>query len=172
MRRFFTCSGFCFWAIIILVFGFHGYNIANNLKEKEQILKATYTRLYHSIPWPSPIPKPDEVTVFWSSRLGNVLGRCRPALKHIEISHIYQDKRLKDELDDLMTHEIAHFLWLDHPRAFTQFLKSVGVSNYTNAIADSKLYLTVKAGHRPPSHTVKIPCLMGKAVELIKAVFS
>ena len=49
----------------------------------------------------------------------------------IEINSIYQDKRLKGELEYLMIHEVAHFIWRNHKKEFKAFLQSVGVpENY------------------------------------------
>lgn len=91
-------------------------------------LQSIYERLYERLPWPQPIPCPAEVTIRWKARVRGYLGRCTPKRKLIEINPIYQDPRLHPELEDLVAHEVAHFIWPNHSRNFTQFLRRVGVA--------------------------------------------
>ena len=51
----------------------------------------------------------------------------------IAVNFIYQDERLKEELEYLMLHEAAHFIWLNHNKEFKTFLRSIGVrDDYIN----------------------------------------
>lgn len=90
-------------------------------------LKDVYARIYCDIPWPRPLPAPEEVNVRWNARFRRTSGACRPNAKIIEVNIIYRDPRLRRELDYLIIHEAAHFIWRGHPRSFKQFLRSVEV---------------------------------------------
>lgn len=90
-------------------------------------LKGVYARLYFDIPWPRPLPVPEEVDLRWNPRFRNTSGACLPNAKIIEVNVIYRDLRLGRELEYLLIHEAAHFIWRGHPRSFKQFLRSVEV---------------------------------------------
>ena len=123
-------------------------------------LKGVYTKLYHTLPWPYPIPRPDEVTFRWRKRFTRLQGRCWRAQRIIEISDVYQDERLTRELDHLMAHEAAHFIWQGHPKGFKEFLRHAGVAeSYIHGESGraSALYMTVTAERRPPRYTWQCP---------------
>lgn len=114
-------------------------------------LRALYEDLYYTLPWPRPIPRPERVTFRWRSRFVRTCGQCWVIERIIDINDLYQDQRLAQELEYLMTHEAAHFMWANHSKPFKTFLKSVGVpkdyaSAYTNS---SELFLAVEAERRP-----------------------
>ena len=90
-------------------------------------LKDIYAQIYGDIPWPRPLPPPEEVNVRWNARFRRTSGACQPNAKIIEVNMIYRDPRLRRELDYLLIHEAAHFIWRGHPRSFKQFLRSVQV---------------------------------------------
>src|SRR5437667_4052050 len=91
-------------------------------------LKAIYTKLYATVPWPEPIPRPDQVILRWNSRFVHTQGRCKRIIRMIEISSLYQHPRLRRELDHLMMHEAAHFIWVGHhPQAYKEFLRNYRV---------------------------------------------
>jgi len=108
-------------------------------------LKDVYVRIYCDMPWPRPLPAPEEVNVRWNSRFRWTSGACQPNAKIIEVNMIYRDPRLRRELDYLLIHESAHFIWRGHPRSFKQFLRSVEVpENYVLARGEpSSIYRAV-----------------------------
>ena len=63
----------------------------------------------------------------WNHRLETTSGVCYQKIKTIEVNPIYRDPRLSRELEYLMIHEAAHFIWRDHSPAFRAFLQRVGV---------------------------------------------
>ncbi len=109
-------------------------------------LKALYRRLYFGLPWPAPLPVPKEVRVCWNRRFRRTRGACLRNEKIIEINVIYQDPRLSEELEYLVIHEAAHFIWNGHPRAFTEFLQSAGVPEryVVSASESSEIYRLVQ----------------------------
>ena len=122
-------------------------------------LKMVYTKLYHTLPWPHPIPRPAEVTFRWSRRFTRLQGRCWRTQRIIDINDVYQDERLTQELEHLMAHEAAHFIWHGHPKAFKAFLRSVATPEFyvAGCGSESSLYLRVKAELRPPRYTWQCP---------------
>jgi hypothetical protein len=108
-------------------------------------LNAVYTWLYFAFRWPSQLPSPDEVIVRWNPRFRNTSGACHPNRKVIEINRIYRDSRLRRELEYLLIHEAAHFIWRGHPPVFKAFLRSLGVpeSYVLHSSAPSRVYLLV-----------------------------
>jgi hypothetical protein len=91
-------------------------------------LKGLYTRIFSDLPWPAPLPRPEEVRFRWNHRFETTDGACYPKEKIIEVNVIYRDPRLSRELEYLMFHEAAHFIWrCGHPPAFRAFLRSVRV---------------------------------------------
>lgn len=91
-------------------------------------LRAIYKKVYDTVPWPEPIPPPDQVAFRWKRRVTRVLGSCYPYRKTITINPIYQDGRLYGEITDLVTHEAGHFIWQGHPFAFKSFLRGIGIA--------------------------------------------
>ena len=81
-------------------------------------LKGLYTRIYLGVRWPVPLPRPDEVGFRWNHRFEKTSGICYQKGKIIEVKVIYRDPRLRPELEYLMIHEAAHFIWRDHSPAF------------------------------------------------------
>jgi len=68
------------------------------------------------------------VRLCWNRRFETTDGACYPKEKIIEVNVIYRDPRLSRELEYLMIHEAAHFIWRwGHPPAFKAFLRRVGV---------------------------------------------
>ena len=116
-------------------------------------LKATYTWLYLKLPWPAPLPRPEEVRLCWNPRFSRTRGSCDRRNRIIEINVIYRDRRLRDELEHLLVHEAAHFIWRGHPRVFKDFLRSVGVSEgyVSYAGKPSPTYRLVEAEQAQPS---------------------
>jgi SprT-like family protein len=90
-------------------------------------LKGLYTRIYSDVRWPVPLPRPEDVRLCWNRRFETTDGACYPKEKIIEVNVIYRDPRLSRELEYLVIHEAAHFIWRDHSPAFRAFLRSVGV---------------------------------------------
>jgi hypothetical protein len=90
-------------------------------------LKDLYTRICSDLPWPAPLPGPEEVRFRWNHRFDTTFGVCYPNGKIIEVNVVFRDPRLSHELEYLMIHEAAHFIWRDHSPAFRAFLRSVGV---------------------------------------------
>ena len=94
-------------------------------------LEKLYRKLYRTIPWLEPMPPPDRVLFKWNSRFESTLGACWPLrdlnIMVIEINSVYQDKRLKEELEPLLIHEAAHFTWPNHNKEFKAFLRIIGV---------------------------------------------
>ena len=91
-------------------------------------LKGLYTRIYSDVRWPAPLPRPEDVRLCWNRRFETTDGACYPKEKIIEVNVIYRDPRLSRELEYLMFHEAAHFIWRwGHPPAFKAFLRRVGV---------------------------------------------
>jgi hypothetical protein len=116
------------------------------------VLEESYKEVYEKLPWPAPIPLPKYVTLGWMGRVGKVLGQCFIKEKVIEISPLYGDPRLKEELPSLMAHEAAHFLWPNHKRAFKKFLQAVGVLEYYaygSCRNPTVAYLIVTLEHKP-----------------------
>ena len=97
-------------------------------------LREIYEDHYATLPWPEPIPHPDQVIFRWKARLTASLGSCNYRTKSITISPLYQDSRLRGELEHLMAHEASHFIWHGHPKAFKDFLRRAGVAaDYINS---------------------------------------
>ena len=115
-------------------------------------LKATYTWLYLTLPWPAPLPRPEEVRFCWNRRFRRTRGACQRKDKIIEINVIYRDRRLREELEHLLIHEAAHFLWTGHPSVFREFLRGVGVpEGYVSyASKPSPIYRLVQAERAQP----------------------
>jgi len=90
-------------------------------------LKRLYTRIFSDLPWPAPLPRPEEVRFCWNYRFETTSGVCYQKGKIIEVNLTYRDPRLSRELEYLVIHEAAHFIWRDHSPAFRAFLRSVGV---------------------------------------------
>lgn len=90
-------------------------------------LQAVYKMLYHTLPWPKPIPRPEEVEFRWNHRWYATDGRCSRQEQIIEVSDVYQDPRLRKELQYLMAHEAAHFIWHGHSKPYKDFLRGVGI---------------------------------------------
>ena len=113
-------------------------------------LKAIYTKLYATVPWPEPIPRPDQVILRWNRRFVHTQGRCTPMIRMIEISSLYQDPRLRRELVHLMMHEAAHFIWVRHQLAYKEFLRNCGVlEGYIGHKVVSETLEAVRAEHFP-----------------------
>src|SRR5262249_40259362 len=95
------------------------------LKERRMkvYLEDVYFELFKRVPWPEPIPRPQEVTCLWNYRTVIRQGCCWRKEKIIEISCLYKLSSLHLELFDRMAHEAAHFIWRGHPKEFKQFLK-------------------------------------------------
>lgn len=91
-------------------------------------LRGIYKKVYDTVPWPEPIPSPDQITFRWKRRVTRVLGSCYPYKKIITISPLYQDGRLYGEIADLMTHEAGHFIWPGHPTGFQRFLRRIRIA--------------------------------------------
>ena len=91
-----------------------------------------YTRIYSDVRWPAPLPRPEDVRLCWNRRFETTDGACYPKEKIIEVNVIYRDPRLSRELEYLMIHEAAHFIWRDHSPAFRAFLRSVGYPRTTS----------------------------------------
>lgn len=110
-------------------------------------LRAIYRTLYDALPWPEPVPHPGQVTFRWGRLDIRRAGGCAPEARIITINRLYQDERLRSELDYVMTHEASHFIWPDHSRAFKEFLRCAGVAApYRRAEGPpSETYKTVKA---------------------------
>lgn len=90
-------------------------------------LKRLYTRIVSDLPWPAPLPGPEEVRFRWNHRFETTFGVCYPKGKIIEVNVVFGDPRLSEELEYLMIHEAAHFIWRDHSPAFKAFLRRIGV---------------------------------------------
>lgn len=121
-------------------------------------LPALYAQLVRTLPWPAPLPRPEHVTFRWHPRFRRTHGRCWPGRRLIEVSTVYQDARLAHDLEYLMTHETAHFLWHGHPQAFKAFLRSVGVPEayvHGRSARVSAVYRAVAAERHPPHSTVR-----------------
>ncbi len=86
-----------------------------------------YTRIYSHVRWPAPLPRPEDVRFCWNHRFETTSGVCYQTGKIIEVNITYRDPRLSRELEYLVIHEAAHFIWRDHSPAFRAFLRSVGV---------------------------------------------
>ena len=110
-------------------------------------LKGLYTRIYSDMRWPTPLPRPEEVRFCWNHRFETTSGVCYQKGKIIEVNITYRDPRLSRELEHLMIHEAAHFIWRDHPPAFKAFLRRVGVPHdYISSRGEaSPLYRLVQA---------------------------
>jgi hypothetical protein len=93
-------------------------------------LKTVYAAVRAIVCWPEPLPDPDQIQLKWTKCRTIIPNRCSEVAKKgvIEISDLYKDERLVEELMDLMTHQAAHFLWEGHPPALTEFLREAGVS--------------------------------------------
>jgi SprT-like family protein len=90
-------------------------------------LKGLYTRIYSDVRWPAPLPRPEDVRFCWNPRFETTSGVCYQKGTTIEVNITYRDPRLSRELEYLVIHEAAHFIWRDHSPAFRAFLRSVGV---------------------------------------------
>lgn len=111
-------------------------------------LRALYAKLVHTLPWPVPLPRPAHVMFRWNTRFRRTHGKCWPGQRRIEVSTVYQDARLVQDLEYLMTHEAAHFLWHGHPPAFKAFLRRVGIpEEYVHGTSSrvSAVYRAVEA---------------------------
>ena len=110
-------------------------------------LKGLYTRIVSDLPWPAPRPGPEEVRFRWNHRLETTSGVCYQKGKIIELNITYRDPRLSRELEYLVIHEAAHFIWRDHSPAFRAFLRSVGVPQdyILHQDAPSPLYRQIHA---------------------------
>src|SRR5262245_25430641 len=116
------------------------------MKLTDTHLKAVYTRLYFDLPWPAALPFPEDVSIYWNARFKSTSGRCQRNNKIIEID-IYQDPRLRRELEYLLIHEAAHFIWRGHPPAFKEFLRRAGVPDgYLIRHEPSSIYRLVHSG--------------------------
>ena len=96
---------------------------------------------------PAAPPGPEEVRFRWNHRFETTFGVCYPKGNIIEVNVMFQDPRLSQELEYLMIHEAAHFIWRHHSPAFRAFLRRVGVrSDYIPAHGEaSPLYRLVQA---------------------------
>ena len=75
-------------------------------------------------------------------------GVCYQKEKIIEVNVIYRDPRLTRELEYLVFHEAAHFIWRwGHPSAFKAFLRRVDVPQdyIPHRSEESPLYRLVQA---------------------------
>jgi hypothetical protein len=90
-------------------------------------LKGLYARICSDVRWPAPLPRPEDVRLCWNHRFETTSGVCYQKGKIIEVNVIYRDPRLSRELEYLMSHEAAHFIWRDHSPAFRAFLRGIGV---------------------------------------------
>jgi hypothetical protein len=122
-------------------------------------LRAIYKRVYDTVPWPEPIPSPEQITLGWKCKVTRVLGSCYPYKRIITINPLYNDSRLRDEIKDLMTHEVGHFIWRGHPVGFKSFLRSVGVApEYVSSSSPpSAAFQAVYAEHSLLLHIWKCP---------------
>jgi hypothetical protein len=109
-------------------------------------LKGLYTRIYSDLPWPPQLPRPEEVHFRWNHRFVTRSGVCYQEVRIIEVNVVYRDPRLSRELEYLMIHEAAHFIW-DHSPAFRAFLRSIGVPEdyIVNGRGASPMYRLVQA---------------------------
>src|SRR5207245_10115212 len=85
-----------------------------------------YTRIYSHVRWPAPLPRPEEVRFCWNHLFETTSGVCYQKGKIIEVNITYRDPRLSRELEYLVIHEAAHFIWRDRSPAFRAFLRRVG----------------------------------------------
>ena len=106
-----------------------------------------YTRIYSHVRWPAPLPRPEEVRFCWNHLFETTSGVCYQKGKIIELNITYRDPRLSRELEYLVIHEAAHFIWRDHSPAFRAFLRSVGVPQdyILHQDAPSPLYRQIHA---------------------------
>jgi hypothetical protein len=120
---------------------------AEHLTWSKPDLREIYQSLFALMPWPEPIPSPGQVTFRWGRVETRKLGACLPEAKIITINRLYQDERLRSELDQVMAHEASHFIWPCHSRAFKEFLRCAGVAEpYRRARAPlSETFKAVKA---------------------------
>ena len=110
-------------------------------------LREIYQSLFNRMSWPESIPPPGQVTFRWGRVRTRKLGACAPEAKIITINRLYQDERLRSELDYVMTHEASHFIWPNHSKAFKEFLLRAGVAEpYRRAAGPpSETFKAVKA---------------------------
>ncbi|MDP3779326.1 MAG: hypothetical protein Q8R30_04765 [bacterium] len=122
-------------------------------------LRAVYKMLYHTLPWPKPIPRPGEVEFRWNHRWYATDGRCSRQEQIIEVSDVYQDPRLRKKLEYLIAHEAAHFIWHGHSKPYKDFLRGVGIpAEYISSIhSSSEVYRAVKTERRPPRYRYRCP---------------
>ena len=111
-------------------------------------LKGLYTRIYSDVRWPAPLPRPEDVRLCWNRRFETTDGACCPKEKIIEVNITYRDPRLSRELEYLVIHEAAHFIWRwGHRPEFKAFLRRVGVpQDYISSRGEaSPMYRLVQA---------------------------
>src|SRR6266566_6582085 len=101
--------------------------VSGSCHDKAMTLMNLYSRIYSHVRWPAPLPRPEEVRFCWNHRFETTSGVCYQKGKIIEVNITYRDPRLSRELEYLVIHEAAHFIWRDHSPAFRAFLRSVGV---------------------------------------------
>ena len=144
-------------ALMSLIYALH---IVDNDLEAQR-LRAVYKQLYDTVSWPEPIPPPEEVTLQWNDRMTDVSARCWWDRKRIEVSSIYKDKRLREQLKDVMAHEAAHFVWHSHSKQFEQFMKSIGADegSLNERTRESEIYWTVRKEYDPTPHISSCPGL-------------
>ena len=109
-------------------------------------LKGLYTRICSDLPWPAPLPGPGDVRFCWNHRFETTSAVCYQKRKIIEVNFTYRDPRLSRELQYLMIHEAAHFIWRHHSPPFRAFLRRVGVrQDYITHGEASPMYRLVQA---------------------------
>ncbi len=130
-------------------------------------LRTIYQALYASLPWPEPIPHPEQVSFRWGRYGTGQLGSCHLTAKIITINPLYEDHRLRGELDHLMAHEASHFIWRGHSKAFKEFLRRAGVAaGYINGqTRTSETFKLVEAdwlAHQPPASSTSLRLRRGR----------
>jgi len=122
-------------------------------------LRAIYKTVYDTVPWPEPVPPPEEIALRWKCKVTRVLGSCYPCKRIITINPLYNDSRLRGEIKDLMTHEVGHFIWQGHPVTFKSFLRSVGVAPHyvSSSSPPSAAFQAVYAEHSLRHYIWKCP---------------
>jgi hypothetical protein len=91
-------------------------------------LKSIYIELLEALPWPKPLPTPNEIILLWNPRLTSTLGRCHGTKNRIDVNLAYaENEKLRSAIKYLLAHEAAHFIWPNHGRDFKAFLRENGV---------------------------------------------